>query len=127
MGTTINATELEWRDRGTGDAVLLIHGFPLNSAMWGAQLAALSTDFRVIAPDLRGFGASDVGPDPVIRMDQLARDAGGLLDHLGIGKVVVCGISMGGYVAFEFARGQATEQDILRHAIGVGAERGAAS
>lgn len=104
MGTTINGTELEWRDRGAGDPVLLIHGFPLNSAMWGAQLAALSADWRLVAPDLRGFGASDIGPDPVIRMDQLARDVAGLLDHLGIEKAVVCGISMGGYVAFEFLR-----------------------
>lgn len=104
MGTTINGTELEWRDRGTGDPILLIHGFPLNSAMWGAQLAGLSHDRRLIAPDLRGFGASDIGPDPVVRMEQLAGDAAGLLDHLGIEKAVICGISMGGYVAFEFAR-----------------------
>jgi 3-oxoadipate enol-lactonase len=104
MGARINGTEMEWRDHGTGDAVLLIHGFPLNSAMWGEQLTALSADWRVIAPDLRGFGASDPGSEPVFTMDLLARDLAGLLDHLGIERVVVCGLSMGGYVAFEFFR-----------------------
>ena len=44
MGARINGSELEWRDRGTGDALLLIHGFPLNSAMWGTQMTALSRD-----------------------------------------------------------------------------------
>ena len=95
---------MEWRDRGEGDALLLIHGFPLNSAMWGAQLARLSADRRVIAPDLRGFGASDPGSEPVFTMDVLARDLASLLDHLGIERVALCGISMGGYVAFEFFR-----------------------
>ena len=105
MGARINGTELEWRDRGSGDAVLLIHGFPLNSAMWGAQLTALSPDWRVIAPDLRGFGASDPGPpDVTLGMDLLARDLAALLDYLGIERAVVCGLSMGGYVAFEFFR-----------------------
>jgi pimeloyl-ACP methyl ester carboxylesterase len=105
MGARINGTELEWRDRGSGEAVLLIHGFPLNSAMWGAQLTALSPDWRVIAPDLRGFGASELGSaDVTLGMDLLARDLAALLDHLGIERAVVCGLSMGGYVAFEFFR-----------------------
>jgi 3-oxoadipate enol-lactonase len=104
MGARINGTELEWRDHGEGDAVLLIHGFPLNSAMWGAQFAALSRDWRLIAPDLRGFGASEPGHEPVFGMDLLARDIAGLLDHLCIAQAVVCGLSMGGYVAFEFLR-----------------------
>ncbi|MGD8276957.1 MAG: alpha/beta fold hydrolase [Gemmatimonadota bacterium] len=104
MGARINGTELEWRDRGAGDAVLLIHGFPLNSAMWGAQLTALSGACRVVAPDLRGFGASDPGNEPAFGMDLLARDLAALLDHLGIERAVVCGLSMGGYVALEFFR-----------------------
>jgi len=104
MGARINGTELEWRDHGEGDAVLLIHGFPLGSAMWGAQLTALSADWRLIAPDLRGFGASEAGDAPVFGIDLLARDLAGLLDHLGIERTVLCGLSMGGYVAFEFYR-----------------------
>jgi pimeloyl-ACP methyl ester carboxylesterase len=104
MGARINGTELEWRERGAGDAVLLIHGFPLNSAMWGEQLTGLSHDWRLIAPDLRGFGASEPGTEPVLQMDLLARDLAALLDHLGIERAVVCGLSMGGYVALEFFR-----------------------
>lgn len=104
MGARINGIELEWRDRGTGEAILMIHGFPLNSAMWGSQLTRLSPDWRVVAPDLRGFGASDVGDEPVFSMDLMARDLAALLDHLGIERAVICGLSMGGYVAFEFFR-----------------------
>jgi pimeloyl-ACP methyl ester carboxylesterase len=104
MGARINGTEMEWRDRGSGDPVLLIHGFPLNSAMWGAQLTGLAGDWRLVAPDLRGFGASEPGAEPAFGMDLLARDLAALLDHLGIGRTVVCGLSMGGYVAFEFFR-----------------------
>jgi len=104
MGVTVNGVELEWRERGEGDVVVFIHGFPFNSAMWGHQLAALPADWRAIAPDLRGFGASEIGPDPVFAMDLLARDLAALLDHLNIERVVLCGLSMGGYVAFEFWR-----------------------
>lgn len=104
MGARINGAELEWRDQGEGDALLLIHGFPLNSAMWGAQLTTLSADWRVIAPDLRGFGASDSGDEPVFGMDLLARDLAALLDHLAVERAIVCGLAMGGYVAFEFFR-----------------------
>jgi pimeloyl-ACP methyl ester carboxylesterase len=104
MGVTLNGIELEWRERGDGDVVVFIHGFPFNSAMWGHQLAAMPPDFRGLAPDLRGFGASDLGSEPVLTMELLARDIAGLLDHLGIERVVLCGLSMGGYVAFEFWR-----------------------
>lgn len=104
MGVTVNGVELEWRERGEGDAILFVHGFPFNSAMWGNQLAGLPPGWRGIAPDLRGFGASEIGADPVFRMDLLAADLAALLDHLGIERVVLCGLSMGGYVTFEFWR-----------------------
>lgn len=104
MGVTVNGVELEWRERGSGDAVLFIHGFPFNSAMWGHQLAGLPDGWRGIAPDLRGFGASEIGEEPVFAMDILAGDLARLLDHLQIERVVLCGLSMGGYVAFDFWR-----------------------
>jgi pimeloyl-ACP methyl ester carboxylesterase len=91
MGVTVNGVELEWRERGDGDVVVFIHGFPFNSAMWGHQLAAMPPDWRAIAPDLRGFGASDIGDDPVFAMDLFARDLAALLDHLNIERVVLCG------------------------------------
>ncbi len=104
MGVTLNGIELEWRERGEGDAVIFIHGFPFNSAMWGQQLAAVPAEWRGIAPDLRGFGASETGNEPVHTMELFARDLAALLDFMNVDRVVLCGLSMGGYVAFEFWR-----------------------
>lgn len=85
-------------------SILFIHGFPFNSSMWEPQLADLSDMVRVIAPDLRGHGLSDAVPGPYT-MDLLAGDCARLLEHLSVnGPVVVCGLSMGGYVALEFYR-----------------------
>lgn len=90
--------ELAHVGKGSGPAVVLIHGFGLSSEIWKHQVEALSGRFRVIAPDLRGHGASPVtaGAYP---MEDLARDVLALLDRLGIGKVAVAGHSLGGYVA----------------------------
>lgn len=95
---------LEWREAGSGEAVLLLHAFPLNSAMWGPQLSAMPTGWRVIAPDLRGFGASPEVDEDVYTMEAMAGDVIALMDRLGIQRAVVCGASMGGYVAFELWR-----------------------
>jgi len=98
MQTLINGISLAFDDRGAGLPLLLIHGFPLSRKIWEPQLAALRQEFRTISPDLRGFGESDA-PDGPYSMDLFADDMIGLLDHLGIDKTVVCGMSMGGYVA----------------------------
>ncbi|MGB9687891.1 alpha/beta fold hydrolase [Thermogutta sp.] len=96
--------ELAFEDTGSGLPVLLIHGFPLDRTMWKAQWEGLSNEFRVIVPDLRGFGESQVIPG-VATMEMMADDLAGLCDHLGLtGKIVLGGLSMGGYVAFAFAR-----------------------
>ncbi len=97
MHTIINGISLAYDDRGTGLPLLLIHGFPLSRSIWAPQLTALQGEFRVIAPDLRGFGESDA-PDGPYSMDCFADDMIGLLDHLGIDRAVVGGMSMGGYV-----------------------------
>lgn len=97
MLTNINHITLAYDDLGEGPALLLIHGFPLSRKIWQPQLEALSKGFRVIAPDLRGFGDSDA-PDGPYSMDLFADDLVGLLDQLGIEQAVVCGMSMGGYV-----------------------------
>jgi pimeloyl-ACP methyl ester carboxylesterase len=102
--STISGTELEWRGSGVGEAVVFIHGFPFNSAMWGPQFAALPAGWRGIAPDLRGFGATPLGDPALSTMEQYAREIAGLLDSLDIERAVICGLSMGGYVAFEFWR-----------------------
>ena len=104
MGARLNGIEMDWRERGRGDAILFIHGFPLNSAMWEPQLSELPPGWRGIAPDLRGFGATTDGPEAVYTMELFASDLAALLDHLGVERAVVCGLSMGGYVAFQFWR-----------------------
>lgn len=91
-------------DVGSGPPLLLVHGFPLNHTMWREQLAPLACEHRVIAPDLRGFGGSEVTSEPV-SMASLADDLAGLLDALGVGEpVAVCGLSMGGYITWQFWR-----------------------
>ena len=99
---TVNGVELAFVDQGTGNPVVLAHGFPLDHTMWDAQIDALSKDYRVIAPDLRGFGLSGV-TEGTVTMQQLADDLAALLDALRIEQpIVLCGLSMGGYVALQF-------------------------
>jgi 3-oxoadipate enol-lactonase len=105
MYATLNSIRLAYSDRGQRQtqALLLIHGFPLNRHMWDAQLEGLTDQFRVIAPDLRGAGGSDVPSGPY-HVDQYADDLAALLAHLNITQAVVGGLSMGGYVAFALLR-----------------------
>jgi len=89
-------------DHGTKPTLLLLHGFPLDSSMWNAQIEGLSADYRVIAPDLRGFGQGPPAGN-VTTMEQMADDLAGLLDALAIDRpIVLAGLSMGGYVALAF-------------------------
>ena len=95
-------------DRGHGAPVFLVHGFPLDHSMWNAQIEALAEHTRVIAPDMRGFGQSplgDVDPDRGISMEQYADELAELLDDLKIVEpIVLVGLSMGGYIAWQFVR-----------------------
>ena len=101
---TAGGIELATVDQGSGLPLVLVHGFPLDHTMWNAQVEALSSHYRVIAPDLRGFGQSGVTPGKVT-MEQFADDLAALLDCLGVDEpVVFCGLSMGGYVAWQFWR-----------------------
>jgi 3-oxoadipate enol-lactonase len=100
MRAVINGTTMAYDDDGSGPPLLLIHGFPLCRRMWHPQIRALvSAGFRVITPDLRGFGESDT-PEGPYSMELFADDMAGLLDHLGIEEAVVGGMSMGGYILF---------------------------
>ena len=89
-------------DAGSGDCAVLIHGHPFDRTLWEPQLAALRDGFRVLAPDLRGFGESPVTAGSVT-MRQYAADIEGLLDDLGIGRAAIIGLSMGGLVTMELA------------------------
>jgi 3-oxoadipate enol-lactonase len=99
---TVNGVNLAVDARGNGPAILFIHGYPLDHTIWSPQLEALG-GWRRIAPDLRGMGQSDA-PDLGYSMATYASDLAALLDTLGVERVVLCGLSMGGYVAFEFLR-----------------------
>jgi 3-oxoadipate enol-lactonase len=105
MFATVNGIRMAYRERGRGheNALLLVHGFPLDSRLWGAQLAGLSSLARVVAPDLRGSGRSAVSPGPY-GMAQHADDLATLMNGLGIRQAVVAGLSMGGYIAFALWR-----------------------
>jgi len=85
-----------------GYPLLLVHGFPLDHTIWRAQIDFFIDHCRVIAPDLRGFGGSDVTPG-VVSMEQMADDLSNLLGALDVReKVIICGLSMGGYVGWQF-------------------------
>lgn len=87
--------------QGDGFPILFVHGFPLDRTVW-RQIMATLTGWRRIAPDLRGMGLSDV-PNHY-SMAEYADDLAALLDALSAPKAVVCGLSMGGYIAFEMLR-----------------------
>lgn len=88
---------------GEGDPLVLLHAFPLNGRMFEGQIEVFSGSRRVIAPDYPGFGRSPRTPaQPDIRY--YAEGVRGLLDRLHLGRVVLGGVSMGGYVAFECMR-----------------------
>ena len=96
---------LAMEERGNeGPAILFVHGFPFDHALWRHQLAAFPA-WRRIAPDLRGAGASSV-PDALdsYSIARYADDLVHLLDALGIPQAVVCGLSLGGYIVFELLR-----------------------
>jgi pimeloyl-ACP methyl ester carboxylesterase len=91
-------------DVGSGDPLVLVHGHPFDRSMWRPQLRYLADQgSRVIAPDLRGYGESTVIPD-ITLLETFARDLAALLDRLGVGRVALGGLSMGGQIALEFVR-----------------------
>lgn len=98
MPVELNATEV-----GQGPPLVLLHAFPLSSAMWAAQRAELAPTCRVVTPDLRGFGASPLGDDSP-SLDHMADDVAALLDARGIDRAVIGGLSMGGYVLMAMLR-----------------------
>lgn len=94
-------TDLHVVDTGPEDGLPLvfIHGFPFHQAMWEPQRAALEERYRVVSYDVRGLGASPVG-DGQYTMESFVDDLVGVLDARGLGEVVGCGLSMGGYILF---------------------------
>ena len=95
---------MAYEDAGSGRPLIFVHGYPLNRTMWDAQVSGLSDVARVLAPDLRGHGESSATAG-AYSMDLLADDVNSFLDAIGITEpIVLCGLSMGGYVTFAFYR-----------------------
>jgi pimeloyl-ACP methyl ester carboxylesterase len=99
----VNGVQLAYEERGAGMPLVLLHGFPFTRQMWERQITGLANRYRVIAPDLRGFGESSGTPSTV---EELADDLHVLIEHLGrhleLPACVVAGFSMGGYVVFRY-------------------------
>jgi pimeloyl-ACP methyl ester carboxylesterase len=97
---TVNGTQLTYTRQGDGEPLVMVHGFTLDRRMWNDQLKAFAPLFNLVRYDLRGFGQS-AAPDgaPYVHADDLAA----LLDHLGIERAHVMGLSLGGGIALDFA------------------------
>jgi len=101
-----NGTKLNYIDTGgPGTAVVLLHAFPFNASMWQPQIDSLGERFRFIAPNLKGFGASDAPEgEAAYSMDRYADEVKALVDELGLDRFVLAGLSMGGYIALAYMR-----------------------
>jgi pimeloyl-ACP methyl ester carboxylesterase len=93
---------IQYLEAGVGDPLVLIHGWPQTSHCWHKVMPELAKNFRVIAPDLRGFGQSEKSGYPLSR-SQLAADIASLLDALHIDSAHIAGHDWGGMIAFKFA------------------------
>jgi pimeloyl-ACP methyl ester carboxylesterase len=101
---TIGDITIGYDDEGTGDALVLVHGHPFDRSMWRPQVERFSrAGWRVVAPDLRGYGESTVVPGKST-LDLFAADIAALLDRLGIERFVLGGLSMGGQIVLECHR-----------------------
>lgn len=103
MRTTLNGRQVSYEEAGAGRPLLLIHGYPFNRTLWEPQLHGLADAAHVIAPDLWGFGES--APVDGATVGVYADEVHALAETLSAtGPAVVCGLSMGGYIAFEYFR-----------------------
>ncbi|MDR1963663.1 MAG: alpha/beta hydrolase, partial [Planctomycetaceae bacterium] len=102
----MNQIVLSVEEQGTGQPILFLHGFPFDHSIWNRTCGILKTDFRLIAPDLRGLGQSKLPSGwNITPMEQFADDLHALLQILEVKeKIVLCGLSMGGYVVMQYAR-----------------------
>jgi 3-oxoadipate enol-lactonase len=105
MKATIEGVELSYLDEGTAeDCLVLLHGGTGDAgSYWTSQIAMFSRRFRVLALDIRGFGGSTKEVEETIRIADLADDVRRVLDHLGVGRAHLAGLSLGGCIGLQFA------------------------
>jgi pimeloyl-ACP methyl ester carboxylesterase len=99
----IRGIRMVYDDLGAGEVILFIHGQPFNRSMWKDQTDVLNDKYRLIIPDLRGYGESGISGGMVL-LDELALDLISLVEQLSIRKAIVVGLSMGGQIALEMYR-----------------------
>lgn len=98
---SVSGFTLSYDDFGTGDVpVIFLHGFPFNRTMWESQVEFLKPSHRVIAIDLRGFGQSK-DEETLLSISLFTDDLIQFMDSLKIDKAILCGLSMGGYIALD--------------------------
>ena len=97
---TVNNLTVCYNDEGQEGApvIIFIHGFPFNKSMWDKQIKVLKDNYRAIAYDVRGHGSSDVGTG-IYSIELFVNDLINLMEALKIDKAILCGLSMGGYIA----------------------------
>jgi pimeloyl-ACP methyl ester carboxylesterase len=95
--------QISYEVLGNGPTVVLLHPFPANHELWLPAAQQLTSRYRIILPDLRGHGDSGVGEGPAT-MPKHAADISRVLDDAKVGRAAFAGISIGGYVLFEFWR-----------------------
>ncbi|MEW6199854.1 MAG: alpha/beta fold hydrolase [Planctomycetota bacterium] len=102
MQARVNGVMLHYELVGDGEPILFVHGFPLSGVLW-KPIAGRLDGWRCVIPDLRGHGQSEATPATTI--EQFSDDLVALLDKIGEQRpVVLCGLSMGGAIAFDFFR-----------------------
>lgn len=105
LRTTVNNFSLSYDDVGEGRIpIIFLHGFPFNKTMWKGQLDCFQSEFRLIACDIRGFGRSK-DEKSHLSIDLFAEDLVVFMDNLNIEKAIICGLSMGGFIALNAMRG----------------------
>jgi pimeloyl-ACP methyl ester carboxylesterase len=100
---SIRGIRLHYDEKGSGQPIVFVHGHPFNNTMWQYQLTQFSNQYRLIMPDLRGYGQTETTPGRVM-LDEMALDLLHLLDALQIEQAIFCGLSMGGQIVLDFYR-----------------------
>ena len=98
----VGGRQVRYLEAGSGKPVVLLHAFPLSADMWRPQLEHVPDGWRMLAPDLRGFGPK--APDAARRLDEMAGDVAGWLGVIHVDRAVIGGLSMGGYVTLALFR-----------------------
>src|SRR5258708_8481278 len=105
----VNSIEISFETAGKGEPIVLIHGHPFDHTMWNPQIEAFSAHYKVITPDLRGYGKSSLPNNSATTFEDYATDMMLLADHLKIDSFHLAGLSMGGQIIMEMFR-QAPER-----------------